>query len=231
MIFTLLLAAILSTTSPIQGDVINLTVEEPYHVVLDDCMYFEDTLTKEANLSRGSYAIRVTHSCEGVRQIQFYSNNTLVNIMDINVKEVEDPASDLQKLDKEILDLKKSLKKAEGRIEYLESLVNTLNSINVELYDRLKEYRDTVNRLQNELNEAKKGKEYYIQLVNNLNESLKALEANLTAIKNENNNMKEKITEIEESLEASKTYLSIFQSLFFLTLAFLVGTYFSIFRK
>jgi len=228
----LILAAVLSVNTAFQGEIVNLTLEDSYYVVLDQCMYFEETLTNATNLSAGTHPIHITYSCEGSRSISlYYANKTLAKTLQIEVKKVEDPYGELQKLDGKILELKKKMRAIRERMDYLEDLVNTLNSINVELYTRLKKYESQLNDLEAKLEEAKKGKEYYLQVISELNSSLKHLRANYTLLKDENEKMKAEIADLQKSVDSLSSHTETFKTLFFLSLALLVGSYFSIMRR
>jgi predicted RNase H-like nuclease (RuvC/YqgF family) len=226
----LLLVAILSATSVMQGSVVNITLYEPAHVILDGCMYFEDTFTREANLTEGTYSIVVTYSCEGMRQI-VVKGATEETVLDLEVTKVENPEEELKKLDSKILQLNKDLKSCQNRIESLEKLVDTLNSMNVELYDRLREYKKTIDNLKTQLQSEKAGKESYASLIKTLNESLKQMKANITKLQRENEILRAEVSSLSSTLTTNEAYMELFKILFFFTLAFLVGTYFSILRR
>ena len=226
----LLVIAVISVTTAMQGDIVNLTINQPSHVVLDDCMYFEDLLTKEANLSAGTYAIRITHACSGLKNIYVYTNSG-TEILSVDVREVQNPAEQLIKLDEEIFNLKKKLKEIKSKSEYLESLVETLNSINVELYNKLKNMRKENERLKEELSNAELAAQNCSKLLEGYMKKMDALEQNLSALKNENADLKSRLSSIESSFESVAMYLEVFRSLFFFVLAFLIGTYFAFMRR
>jgi len=226
----LLLIAILSVTSVTQGSVFNLTLDQPSYVVLDECMYFEDTLTTKANLSKGTYEVYVTHKCEGTRFIYVYANSS-EEVLQVEVVEAQNPAEELAKLDDLVLNLKKRLAEVEGKKSYLESLVETLNSINVELYDRLKEYRTENERLQHELETTKLEVENCTAVIDKLRNDIDEMEQKLTSLESTNARLSEELRMVKSSLGNAVAYLDLFRSLFFFTLAFLVGTYFALMRR
>jgi len=226
----LFLIALLSATTAVQGDVINLTLTEPAQVVLDECMYFESTLTSAANLSAGEYMIKITHSCYGSHFIEIKSAKGLETIQ-VNVGEDNNPENSLVEMDNQILNLKKKILQLENRNSYLQNLVETLNNINVELYDRTKEYAEENKDLRSRVNELSLMAENCSKVVEDLKATLKSKNETLTFLENENVQLKAQIDSLNQSLTAANTYSEIFRTLFFTTLAFLVGLLFAILRR
>lgn len=226
----LFLIALLSATTAVQGDVINLTLTEPAQVVLDECMYFENTLTSTANLSAGDYAIKITHSCYGSYFIEIKSAKGLETIQ-VKVEKDSEPESSLVELDNQILNLKKEILQLENRNSYLQNLVETLNSINVELYDRIKEYAEKNRDLKSQVSKLSLMAENCSKVVENLKGILKSKNETVTVLESENAQLKARINSLNQSLTAASSYSEIFRTLFFTTLAFLVGSLFAILRR
>ena len=226
----LLVIALLSATTAAQGDVINLTLIQQAQVVLDDCMYFENTLTNSANFTAGEYAIKITHSCYGTHFIEIKSAEG-TEIIQVKVEEDKDPEKSLVELDNQILNLKKEISQLQNKNSYLQNLVETLNSINVELYDRAKEYAEENRNLKKELGKLRVMAENCSKVVENLEQLLAGKNETIKSLESENAQLKSQIEVLNQSLLAANSYSEIFRTLFFSTLAFLVGSLFAIFRR
>lgn len=226
----LLLIALLSATSAVQGDVINLTLTEPAYVILDNCMYFNNTLTSSANLSAGEYAIKITHSCYGVHYIEVKGKG---GVERIQVKIDKDP--DLEKsiieLENHTLNLRERILQLEKRNDYLQSLVETLNSINVELYNRLGEYIQENKNLQDQVNKLNLMVKSYSEMVNELEIMMIGKNKTIDAIEKENLQLRSQVAYLNQSLTTANAYSEIFQMMFFTTLAFLIGAIFAVLRR
>ncbi len=228
----LMLVAILTATSVTQGSMLNLTLLEPAHVSLNECMYFYNTMTSEANLSEGSYDVVVTHKCEGVVEIDVEGlKSGEKQKLEVEVAKVENPDEELKKLDDVIFQLRKDLKSSKDRISSLEKLVDTLNSMNVELYDRLRQYRKTMEELKLKLKNESSANKRCGALVAKLNETIKDLSEKISDIENENVKLRGEVSRLSSMLSSNITFAETFKILFFFVLSFLIGTYFSMLRK
>ena len=226
----LLLVAVLSSQICVQGGTVNLTLEHPAHVILDECMYFEGLLLNDVNLTPGVYQIRVTHSCLGLKNIRVYSNGTS-EILSVEVRKSENVEDDVIKLEEEVLSLKKSLKKAIEDKNYLNSVIETLNTLNVELYDKIKKIRDENEKLKVELEEIKTRASNYSDTLKKLEAELSKIKQDMDKLTRENENLKEKLQSAKSSLGSTQAYLEFFRTSFFFVLALLVGTYFALIRR
>ncbi len=232
----ILLLAIISATTAFQGSTINLTVYEQSHVILDKCMYFEDTLTNEANLSRGTYQIYITYSCQGLKKIVVETNKTRKVFEVFVIKRVN--KEELERLDSEILKLKRELKTANDKLKDLEDLVKTLNSLNAEFYNRIKNYRENIKELNDKIKslneEIEKLRTENKMLKNtskNLNKTIEDLELKLTSLRNENSNLTNQIDKLRIEISTLQFYLTLLKNAFLFVVSFLIGSYFSILRK
>ncbi len=220
----------LSATTAVQGDVVNLTLSQPAEVVLDDCMYFTDTLTKAENLSEGVYSIKITHSCSGEHFIQLKTAQGTEEIK-IVVEKDPNPENSLAEMDKEILELKRNMTQLQNKLHYYEVLTNTLNSINVELYEKIRTYAEKNKALEDELEKTKMMAQNCSKFVRDLEQKLEMTNSSLTELKKENGELRVKLDAINQSLSSSTQLSEVFRVLFFTTLAFLVGSYFSLLRR
>ena len=218
----------LSATTAVQGDVVNLTLTQPAEVVLDDCMYFTNTLTSAENLSEGVYSIKITHSCSGER---FIHVKTAEGTEELRIIVEKDTNPEVAAMDKEILELKRNLTKLQNKLHYYEVLTNTLNSMNVELYEKIRTYAEKNRELENELEKAKMMAQNCSGYVKDLEQRLEMANSSLAELVKENEGLKTRLNEINESLSSANQLSEIFKVLFFTTLAFLVGTYFSLLRR
>ncbi len=224
------LIALLSVSSVVQGGTFNLTLNHSSHVVLDSCMYFEKTLTSEANLPPGVYKIYVTHECLGIKKIKIYENST-VKTLEIDVKPAKDPDKDLVKMDKEILELKKEVKALKKNNTYLKSLVDALNSMSVNLYSRLKSLRNENLNLSKQVETLEKEAKNCSLNVENMQLTIRNLRNKLKSLEIENSRLKSELNDLKATFGNAATYLEAFRSMFFFTLAFLVGAYFALIRR
>ncbi len=226
----LLVIAFLSATTAVQGGTINLTLDQPAEVVLDDCMYFQDLLTSSANLSAGTYQIYVSYKCTGVKEIEI-KRGSETEVLQINVHEVQDPVSELEKLDEVIFKLKKEINTLKMKNEYLSDLIDTLNSINVELYDKLKKSRSENEKLRKELADAKSASENCSNLLSQLQQDVDRMKGEIQNLQSENAALRLELSQMRNVADSTAAYLEIFRSMFFFILAFLIGSYFALMRR
>ncbi len=226
----LLLVALISASTAMQGDVVNLTLTQPAHVILDDCMYFIDTLTTAENLTAGNYSIKITHSCLGDHYIRVETARGTQDIKVI-VERDQHPEVSLAEMDREILELKRNVSQLQSNVHYYQALTNTLNSINVELYDRIKECTEKNMKLENDLKKTELMAKNCSDFTRNLEKKLSATNSSLIILKKENEDLKIKLKNINQTLSSVTQLSEVFKVLFFTTLAFLIGAYFSMLRR
>lgn len=226
----LLLIALLSATSAVQGGVINLTLTEPAHVVLDNCMYFNNTLTSSANLSAGEYAIKITHYCYGTHYIEVRGKGGVERIQ-VRVEKDPDLGKSVMVLENQTLNLRKRILQLESRNDYLQSLVETLNSINVELYDKLREYTQENKDLRAQVNKLSLMAKNCSEVVDRLENMLTGKNETIDTMEKENLQLRSQLESLNQSLATANTYSEIFRTMFFTTLAFLIGAMFAVLRR
>jgi len=69
------------------------------------------------------------------------------------------------------------------------------------------------------------------KIVNSLENTLKAKNETIRGLENRVAKLEEKVERLSSDLTISNSYSEIFRNMFFLTLAFLVGTFFAILRR
>lgn len=226
----LLLIALISATTAFQGDVVNLTLNEQATVTLDGCMYFLDTLQNSSTLPPGEYAIKITHSCLGNYQIEIKTNSS-TDVVPIKVEKDPDPDESVLAAEQEILDLKKRIKNLEGEVSYYKKLFEVLNQINVDLYDKLQNLATENEALKKELNLYISRAGNYSRLIDELNQKISEMNETISQLRSTNENLKNNISQLESNLSRTSSNLELFQSLFFLTLSFLVGSALALLRR
>ncbi|WP_202318424.1 hypothetical protein [Archaeoglobus neptunius] len=226
-----ILLALISATTAVQGDVVNLTLDQPAEVVMDDCMYIEETLTSHENLSAGDYGIKITHSCLGTYYISVKEKGGREQQIALKVEEDPNPRESLKSLDAEIMNLKKEISGLDNKLSYYKSLVETLNSINMELYDRIKGYVGENKRLESELAKYKMLSENCTRVVTSLESLMKSKNETIAHLEQENAKLEGKVKNLTRNLTVMESYTDLFRTMFTVTLAFLVGALFAIFRR
>jgi len=226
----LLLLAILSATTASQGDIVNITLNEPALVTLDDCMYFLETLDNSSHLSAGTHSIKITHSCLGMYQIKVKTNNSDYSIS-LKVERDPDLEESIVDLEEKVLQLSRQIKNLEGEANYYKKLFEVLNNMNVELYDRIQSYAQENEMLKKELEKYKTMASNCTKVVKQLEEKIEGLNNTLTRLEANNSELQLQVEELTSKLSGAKTNLEIFQTLFFLALSFLVGSAFALLRR
>ncbi|MBO8178923.1 MAG: hypothetical protein H0Z19_00335 [Archaeoglobus sp.] len=226
----LLVLAIISATTAFQGDIVNITLDEPAHVTLDDCMYFLETLENSSYLSAGTHSIKITHSCLGSYQIEVKTNRTEYSIP-LTVEKDPNPEENVVELESRLLQLSKQIEGLRGEVDYYKKLFEVLNNMNVELYDRIQNYAQENERLKKELEKYKTMASNCTKVVKELEGKVEDLNATLTRLEAENSDLKLQIEDLMSKLSTARTSSETFQTLFFVTLSFLVGSAFALMRR
>lgn len=226
----LLLLAIISTTTAFQGDIVNITLNEPARVTLDDCMYFIETLENTSYLSAGKYQIKITHSCLGSYRIEVKTNSSEYTIQ-LRVDKDPNPEKSVVDLEENLLELSRQIKKLEGEVSYYKKLFEVLNDMNVELYEKIQNYVLENEMLKKELEEYKNMASNCTKVVKDLENEIKEMNNTLNRLETNNSELQLQINDLTSRLSTAKTNLEIFQTLFFLTLSFLVGSAFALLRR
>ncbi len=226
----LLLLALISATTAFQGDVVNLTLNEQATVNLDECMYFLDTLQNSSTLPAGEYAIKITHSCLGNKQIEI-KTSTATDVLTIRVEKDPNPEESLVAAENEVLNLKKEIQRLEGELSYYKKLFDVLNKINVDLYDKLQNLAAENDELRRELELYKSKAGNYSALIEELKSKLSEMNATIAQLQAANEGLQANLSKVELELSRTSANLELFQTLFFLTLSFLVGSAFALMRR
>jgi DNA repair ATPase RecN len=226
----LLLLALISATTAFQGDVVNLTLNEQATVTLDECMYFLDTLQNSSTLPPGEYGIKITHSCLGNEQIEIRTNTT-TDVITIKVEKDPNPEESLVEAENEVLSLRKEVQRLEGEVSYYKKLFEVLNKINVDLYDKLQNLATENDELKRELELYKSKAGNYSQLIDELRLELSKMNETVRQLQATNEDLQANLTKIDAELSRASANLELFQTLFFVTLSFLVGSAFALMRR
>ncbi len=226
----LLLLAILSATTAFQGDVVNITLNEPALVTLDDCMYFTETLENSSYLTTGTHSIKITHSCLGMYKIKVKTNSSEYTLS-LRVERDPDLEESIVNLEEEVLQLTRQIKNLESEANYYKKLFEVLNDMNVELYDRIQSYAQENEMLRKELEKYKTMATNCTKVVNQLEGKIEELNTTLIRLEANNSELLQQVEDLTSKLSTTKANLDIFQTLFFVTLSFLVGSAFALLRR
>lgn len=227
----LILLAILSTNLVFQGGSFNLTLQEPAEVLLDECMFFEHSLKNVENLSAGKYGVIVGYGCEeGIKVIRIRSSLGEEKIT-VNVLKSENFSAEVTELQKELIKLKKEKESLSSRVEYLKSLVEIINSINVELYDKIRAYEEENLRLKRELESAKAEIENYSRNLNATTAKMFEIQETLESLKSENSELKSELRGLQNKLESVTFYTETFKFSTISLIAILVGILLAFLRR
>ncbi len=225
----LLLIAVLSATTVTQGGSVNLTLYSDATVVLDECMYFEDTLSSQANLSAGSYKIYVTHNCSGSVTLTVRSGSG-EEVHTLIVRE-SNAAEDVKKLDSEILKLKKELRSVREENARLRETVETLNSINIELYDRMREWRNKAEKFKEELEKVYSQAGNCSRLLEDAKREIERYTFRISELENQTTSLLNELENLRSDVEKFRSYTYVFQTLFIFVASLLIGSYFALLRR
>jgi len=226
----LLLLAILSATTVFQGDVVNITLNEPAYVTLDDCMYFTEILENSSHLPAGTHSIKITHSCLGMYKIKVKTNSSEYTLS-LRVERDPDLEESIVDLEEEVLQLTKQIRNLESEASYYKKLFEVLNDMNVELYDRIQSYAQENEMLRKELEKYKTMATNCTKVVNQLEGKIEELNITLIRLEANNSELLRQVEDLTSKLSTTKANLDIFQTLFFVTLSFLVGSAFALLRR
>ena len=227
MIFLLL--AILSANWAFQGEVINLTLSEPATVYLDECMFFEHSLNSSENLAPGNYRIVLSYGCEGFKPILVKGAQEERLILE--VKKLGNLSEELTKLQKNLIILQRENENLKSRASYLQSLVEIINSINVDLYDRIKDLTEKNAKLNQELEFTKSELQNCSKDIVLMNQKISNLQLRISELEKNNSELKATLKSTEESLKSSAFYSEIFKNSTLLLIATLVGIFLAFLRR
>jgi len=227
MIFLLL--AILSANWAFQGEVINLTLSEPATVYLDECMFFEHSLNSSENLAPGNYRIVLSYGCEGFKPILVKGAQEERLILE--VKKPGNLSEELTKLQKNLIILQRENENLKSRASYLQSLVEIINSINVDLYDRIKDLTEKNAKLNQELEFTKSELQNCSKDIVLMNQKISNLQLRISELEKNNSELKATLKSTEESLKSSAFYSEIFKNSTLLLIATLVGIFLAFLRR
>lgn len=227
MIFLLL--AILSANWAFQGEVINLTLSEPATVYLDECMFFEHSLNSSENLAPGNYRIVLSYGCEGFKSILVKGAQEERLILE--VKKLGNLSEELTKLQKNLIILQRENENLKSRASYLQSLVEIINSINVDLYDRIKDLTEKNAKLNQELEFTKSELQNCSKDIVLMNQKISNLQLRISELEKNNSELKATLKSTEESLKSSAFYSEIFKNSTLLLIATLVGIFLAFLRR
>ncbi len=226
----LLLLAVISATTAFQGDIVNITLNEPAVVTLDDCMYFVETLENSSHLSAGTHSIKVTHSCLGLYQIKVKTNSSKY-LIPLRVERDPDPEGSIVELEEKVLQLSRQVANLKSEASYYKKLFEIVNNMNVELYDRIQSYAEENEMLRKELEKYKTMTSNCTKVVKQLEGKIEYLNNTLTRLEANNSELLQQVEDLTSKLSTTKANLDIFQTLFFVTLSFLVGSAFALLRR
>ncbi|MEM0350510.1 MAG: hypothetical protein QXR27_04115 [Archaeoglobaceae archaeon] len=223
------LLAILSMNSAFQGEIVNITLSEPAIVYLDSCMFFEHNLGSSDNLSVGTYGIVIGYNCEGLKAIVVKTDYE--ERLTIEVKRLANFSEEVYKMQKEFFALKKENENLKSRVSYLQSLVEIINSINVDLYDKIKEYSEKNMRLSQELEVAKMEIQNYSKTVIQMNLEINNLQLRISELEKKNSELENEVQSAKSYLQNSIFYAELFKNATILLIAIVVGIFLSFLRR
>jgi len=225
----LLLLAILSANSAFQGEVINLTLSEQATVYLDECMFFEHSLNSSENLAPGNYRIVLSYGCDGFKSILV--KGTQEERLILEVKKLGNFSEELTKLQKNLILLQKENENLKSRASYLQSLVEIINSINVDLYDRIKDLTEKNAKLNQELEFTKSELQNCSRDIVSMNQKISNLQLRISELEKNNSELERTLKSTEESLKSSAFYSEIFKNSTLLLIAIVVGIFLAFLRR
>lgn len=226
----LLLLVLLSTNFVPQGGTFNLTLLEQAEVELDGCMFFEHSLKNVENLSAGSYVVIVGYGCEGLKTVTVRSSSGEERIT-LNVLKAENFVENVTELQKELIRLKKEKEALSSRVEYLQSLVEIINSINVDLYDRIKVYAEENSKLKSELERARAEIANCTKNLSETSERMLEVQNVLEYMRSENSELKSELEDLKNRFETVAFYVDAFKFSTILLIATLVGVFLAFLRR
>ncbi|MEM1578046.1 MAG: hypothetical protein QXR77_00025 [Archaeoglobaceae archaeon] len=226
----ILLIAILSTNFVTQGDAVNLTLAQEAFVELEDCMFFDENFESYANLSAGSHRIIASYSCEGAKIIKIKSSAG-EETLQLEVKKAENFDKAVANIHREALKLRKEVEELNSRASYLQTLVEVINTINVELYNKVRDYTERNAKLTQELETAKAEIENYSRNVSILQTKILELQDLASGLKKQNEYLELELEKTRSFVSNSSFYIDVFKNIAIITIAFAVGTYLALFRR
>ncbi|MDW7990240.1 MAG: hypothetical protein RMH75_06220 [Archaeoglobaceae archaeon] len=226
----ILLLAILSTTSAFQGEVVNLTLPEQSMIYLDNCMFFEHSLRSSENLSPGTYRIVVGYGCEGLKSVVVRTDSREDKLI-LEVRKQGNISEEITKIHKELLSLRRENENLSSRVSYLQSLVEIINSINVDLYDRIKEYAEKNLKLNEELESARDEIQNCSKNLISMRQRTFELQNKISELEKQNYELNTEIRNLKNYLQSSAFYLEVFKEITILLIAFIVGILLSFLRR
>jgi len=226
----LLLIALISATTAYQGEIVNLTLDETATVTLDDCMYFTETLQNSSTLPAGTHQIKITHSCLGSYFIEVKTNSSTESIP-LKVERDPNPQLSLESMDGEILRMHRQMQSLQDQLSYYKKLFEVVNSMNVELYERVQTLVEENNKLLNELNMFKEAAGNCSRLVENLRLRMNEMNYTINELQQRNKALESNLSSVETKLSSAISNYQLFQTLFCVTMSFLVGAAFALLRR
>lgn len=226
----ILLIAILSTNFVTQGGAVNLTLAQEAFVELDDCMFFDENFKSYANLSAGIHRIIASYGCEGTKIIKIKSSAG-EEMLQLEVKKAENFNNAVANIHRDALKLRKEVEELNSRIDYLQALVEVINTINVELYNKVRDYTDRNTKLTEELESAKAEIENYSKKVAILQTKILELQDLASGLEKQKEYLELELERMKSFVSNSNFYIDVFKNIAIITIAFAVGTYLALLRR
>lgn len=226
----LLLFVLLSTNVVYQGGSFNLTLSEPAEVVLDDCMFFEHSLKNIENLTEGSYTVVASYACEGIRTILIKGASGEDRIK-VEIRKTANYTEAVIGLQKEVIKLRRDKEALSSKISYLQSLVEIINSINVDLYDKIRVCAEENSQLKDELNRANFEIANYSKNLSAMNLTISELKKTVEELKTENSKLRSDLRYLESYLNNLAFYTDVFKLSTILLIAILFGIFLAFLRR
>jgi len=225
----LLLLAILSVNSAFQGEVVNITLSEPATVYLDSCMFFKHSLNSSEDLTAGTHEIVISYACEGYKAIVV--RGLQEEKLTLEVKRLENLSEEILKMQKRLIMLEKENEILKSRVSYLQSLVEIINSINVDLYDRIRVLTETNMNLSKELDLAKSDLQNCSKNLSLMNQMMIELQKRVSDLEKMNHGLEDELNQAKEFLKNSMFYSELFKNISLLLIALLVGMLLAFIRR
>ncbi|MET1123822.1 MAG: hypothetical protein ABWW66_00985 [Archaeoglobaceae archaeon] len=220
----ILLAIVAATVS--QGDLVNITLLSDANVTLPDCMFFVETMTSSAELPKGNHTIYVTHSCEGEQKVEVYSGDERETI-----PVFVERSSNVTKVEELLIDVMRERLSLESERNYLRRLVDAINSMNVELYNRYLSCRNENQRLSEQLEVCENQAGNCSKLLEDARDEIELLRNTIDKMSVELSAMEANLSELSGKVSKVESFAALFRGAFVFVLAVLVGLLFAIARR
>ncbi|MCS7122266.1 MAG: hypothetical protein NZ895_06690 [Archaeoglobaceae archaeon] len=221
-----LLILVLSSFTVSQGETFNINLQVAAEVVLPSCMFFEHTMTNREYLLQGNYSVYVSYECYGEMRIFVLSGN-LSEQYSVFVRE----SKDFSKINEEIISIKRKILALKNENNYLKSLTEVLNKMNVDLYDKLSKCSVENLNLLEKVRTLENSTRNCASMLHEAENKIRMQENDLKELSKRLDEIEKKLEKAIENEKRAEENAKIFQLSFILAISVFTGLIFSLFRK